>query len=119
MAASMTTRAKTPAPAEGTAPKTEAMARDAVDTVKTTAEEAAARLPAVATTARDAIAEAGRTIRTESDDRLAGGALLTFGLALGLLVGGANRLLVIAALIPTTAMGITLLDRGRRLQGRR
>jgi hypothetical protein len=39
------------------------------------------------------------------------GTTLSVGLALGLLLGGANRLLVILALIPAAAMGFTLLDR--------
>ena len=52
---------------------------------------------------------------------LAVGTSLSLGLALGLLLGGANRLLVILALIPATAMGFTLFDRhnGRARRGRR
>jgi hypothetical protein len=46
-----------------------------------------------------------------SDQMLAVGASLSLGLALGMLVGGANRLLVAVALIPATAMAFTLLDR--------
>ena len=41
------------------------------------------------------------------------GTTLSVGLALGLLLGGANRLLVILALIPAAAMGFTLLDRSQ------
>jgi len=33
---------------------------------------------------------------------------------MGLLVGGANRLLIAAALVPTAMMGLTLLDRSSR-----
>ena len=39
------------------------------------------------------------------------GSVLSFGFAMGLLVGGANRLLVAIALIPAAALGLTLLDR--------
>ena len=46
-----------------------------------------------------------------SDEALAVGASLSVGLAVGLLLGGANRLLVVLALIPATAMTFTLLDR--------
>ena len=55
-----------------------------------------------------------------SDEALAVGASLSVGLAIGLLLGGANRLLVVLALIPATAMSFTLLDRyaGGRLSGR-
>jgi hypothetical protein len=54
-----------------------------------------------------------------SDEALAVGASLSIGLAMGLLLGGANRLLVVLALIPATAMSFTLLDRyaGGRLSG--
>ena len=34
-----------------------------------------------------------------------------FGFAAGLLIGGANRLLVAAAFLPVAMMGLTLLDR--------
>jgi len=56
-------------------------------------------------------------IQRESDEVLAVGTSLSLGLAMGLLLGGANRLLVILALIPASAMGYTLFDRhnGSRL----
>lgn len=75
------------------------------------AAEAGARLPEAAAATRDALADAGRTIRSGSDERLSAGTLLSFSFALGLLIGGANRLLVLLALVPAAAMGITLLDR--------
>jgi hypothetical protein len=50
-------------------------------------------------------------MRSESDEVLAVGTSLSLGLAMGLLLGGANRILVILALIPATAMGFTLFDR--------
>lgn len=79
--------------------------------VKDAATGASSRLPEAASTTRDALADAGRTIRSGSDERLSAGTLLSFSFALGLLVGGANRLLVLLALIPAAAMGVTLLDR--------
>ena len=79
--------------------------------VKDAAVEASSRLPEAASTTRHALADAGRTIRSGSDERLSAGTLLSFSFALGLLVGGANRLLVLLALIPAAAMGVTLLDR--------
>lgn len=94
-------------------------ARDLADTIRDTASDAATRLPAAASTTRDAIADASRTLQAESNERLSAGTLLSFGFALGLLIGGASRFLVLLALIPATAMGVTLLDRGWRLQGRR
>ena len=85
--------------------------RDAADTVRSVANEAVARLPEAAATTRDAITDARRTIDSGSDESLSAGTLVAFGFALGLLVGGANRLLVMLALVPAAAMGLTLLDR--------
>jgi hypothetical protein len=87
------------------------VAGDVAGTVKGAANDAAARLPEAAATTRDALADAGRTIREGSDESLSAGTLVSVGFALGLLVGGANRLLVVLALIPAAAMGLTLLDR--------
>ena len=81
------------------------------DGVAATAGTLAARLPDAAATTRAAVDEAARRIETGSDHMLTVGATFSLGLAIGLLVGGANRLLVAGALVPTAAMGMTLLDR--------
>jgi hypothetical protein len=57
------------------------------------------------------MSEARRAIRSGTDEGLAAGTILSFGLAIGLLIGRANRLLVLTALIPAAAMGSTLLER--------
>jgi len=75
------------------------------------AAAAAARLPDAANEAGLQLGRANAAIRRESDEVLAVGTSLSLGLAMGLLLGGANRLLVILALIPATAMGFTLFDR--------
>ena len=93
--------------------------RDAADTIAGVTGEALDRLPAAAATTRDTLSEVRRTLTTGSDERLSAGTILTFGFAMGLLLGGANRLLVLLALIPATTMGATLLDRSWRLQGHR
>lgn len=85
--------------------------REAADTVMSVATDAAARLPEAAATTRVAIADARRAIDSGSDETLSAGTLVAFGFALGLLVGGANRLLVLLSLVPAAAMGLTLLDR--------
>lgn len=85
--------------------------RDVADTVRGAANEAVARLPEAAATTREAITDAKRAIDSGSDETLSAGTLVAFGFALGLLVGGANRLLVMLALVPAAAMGLTLLDR--------
>jgi len=86
-------------------------ASSAASTVADAANDAMSRLPDAAATTRDALAEAGRTISTGSDDQLSAGTLVSVGFALGMLVGGANRLLVLLALVPAAAMGLTLLER--------
>lgn len=83
----------------------------AAGSVKDAAGDAASRLPAIAATTRSALEGANRQMRASSDEMLAIGGTLSFGLALGLLVGGASRLFVIGALLPAGAMALTLLDR--------
>jgi hypothetical protein len=75
------------------------------------AASAAARLPEAANATGASLERAGQVIRSESDEMLAVGTSLSLGLAMGLLLGGANRLLVVLALIPATAMGFTLFAR--------
>jgi hypothetical protein len=87
---------------------------EAADTVRGVAADVAARLPDAAATTKSAIVEADRQMRAGSDEMLSAGTTLAFGLAVGLLVGGANRVLVALALIPAAAMGVTLIDRATR-----
>jgi hypothetical protein len=96
-----------------------ATTRDVANEVAERASAVAARLPEAAATTRTAVEEAARKMESGSDEALAVGASLSIGLAMGLLLGGANRLLVVLALIPATAMSFTLLDRyaGGRLSG--
>ena len=98
---------------------------DAAGTARSAASEAVAKLPDAVATTRSAIEDANRQIRAGSDEMLALGSALSFGFAMGLLVGAAPRLLVAVALIPTAMMSLTMLDRSsrtrtsvaRRLQG--
>ena len=90
----------------------------AASTVRDAASDAVSRLPEVAATTRSAIEDANRQVRAGSDEMLAVGTLLSFGFALGLLVGGANRLLVAVALVPTAMFGLNLIDRGSRSRSR-
>lgn len=87
---------------------------DAAGTVRVAAGDAVARLPEVAASTRSAIEDANRQIRAGSDEMLSLGSVLSFGFAMGLLIGGASRLLVAAAMLPAAMMGLTLLDRASR-----
>jgi len=88
-----------------------ATTRDVANEVADRASAVAARLPDAAASTRNAVEEAARRMEAGSDEALAVGTSLAVGLAIGLLLGGANRVLVALALIPATAMGFTLLDR--------
>ena len=87
---------------------------DAAGTVKGAAGDAVAKLPDVAASTRSAIEDANRQMRAGSDEMLTIGTVLSFGFAMGLLLGGASRLLVAGALIPAAMMSLTLLDRTSR-----
>lgn len=87
-------------------------------TARDTAADAVSRLPEVAATTRSAIEDANRQISAGSDEMLAVGTLLSYGIAMGLLLGGASRLLVAVALVPTGILGLNLLDRSARAKGR-
>ena len=98
-----------------------ATTREVANEVAERASSVAARLPDAAATTRGAVEEAARRMEAGSDEMLTVGASLSLGLAVGMLIGGAPRILVAVALIPATAMGFTLLDRysGARPAGRR
>jgi hypothetical protein len=85
--------------------------REVASEVADRASAVVARLPEAAATTRGAVEEAARRMEGGSDEMLAVGASLSVGLAAGMLIGGAPRILVVLALIPATAMGFTLLDR--------
>jgi hypothetical protein len=80
------------------------------------AGEAATRLPDFADRGRLAFEDANRRVQAGTDEGLTLGTAAGFGFAVGLLIGGASRLLVAAAFVPVAMMGLTLLD--RMAQGR-
>jgi hypothetical protein len=95
-------------------PDPAAVARDMAGRTADVANEVASRLPAAAASTREAISSAQVRMESSSDEMLTNGTMLSLGVALGLLLGGANRLLVAMALIPAAAMGATLVDRRSR-----
>jgi hypothetical protein len=84
---------------------------DAAVAVKGAADDAASRLPEAAATGRSAFDDANRRIAASSDEMVRLGTAVSFGFAVGLLIGGANRILVGAAFVPVCMLGFTLLDR--------
>lgn len=86
-------------------------ARQVADTVAGVAGEMSARLPEAASTTRVAFQEANRMVRSGSDETLKIVGALSLGFAGGLLLGGANRILVVAALVPAALVGSTFVER--------
>lgn len=85
--------------------------RHVADTVAGAAGEVSSRVPEVAQTTRDAFSEANRLVQQGSDQTLKLVGAVSVGFAVGLLVGGANRILVIASLIPAALVGATMVER--------
>ncbi len=90
---------------------TTAAVADAAESARAAAADTAARLPDLAAQAVSAYRDANRQVQAGSDQTLTIGTAVSFGFATGLLLGGANRLLVVAAFVPVAMMGLTLLDR--------
>jgi hypothetical protein len=89
-------------------------ARNIADGVAGAAGSFVNALPDAAASTRAAVDQAARRIEGGSDEMLLVGTTFSLGLATGLLVGGAGRLLVLGALVPVAAMGLTILDRSSR-----
>jgi hypothetical protein len=86
-------------------------AQRAADTVAGVAGEVTARFPEAANSTKEAFQEANRMVRTGSDETLKVVGALSLGFAAGLLIGGANRLLVISAAAPAALVGSALIER--------
>lgn len=86
----------------------------AVREVRGALEGVSRQVPEVARASRSAVDDLFKAIETGSDERVSAGVTLSLGLALGMLLGGAPRLLVIIALAPVVAAGLVLADRRQR-----
>jgi hypothetical protein len=75
-------------------------------------------VPEVARASRSAVDDLFKAIETGSDERVTAGVSLSLGLALGMLLGGAPRLLILIALAPVVASGLVLADRRTAKTGR-
>lgn len=71
-------------------------------------------VPTAARASRAAVDDMFKAIETGSDERVSAGVTLSLGLAIGMLLGGAPRLLILAALAPVAAMGLVLQDRRKK-----
>jgi hypothetical protein len=86
----------------------------AVHEVRGALEGVGRSMPDVARASRAAVDDMFRAIETGSDERVSAGVTLSLGLAIGMLIGGAPRLLIALALAPVAAMGLVLADRRAR-----
>lgn len=96
---------------ESTSRRATQQVRQAVDTVAGMANDVTARIPEAASTTRGAFEEANRMVRSGSDETLKIVAGTSIGFASGLFLGGAPRVLVLAALIPAGLAGTALMER--------
>jgi hypothetical protein len=86
----------------------------AVHEVRGALEGVGRSMPEMARASRAAVDDMFRAIETGSDERVSAGVTLSLGLAIGMLLGGAPRLLIALALAPVAAMGLVLADRRAR-----
>jgi hypothetical protein len=68
-------------------------------------------MPEVARVSRSAVDELVRAVETGSDQQVTAGVSLSLGLAMGMLLGGAPRLLILLALAPVAVLGLAMADR--------
>ena len=68
-------------------------------------------MPEVARASREAVDDLFRVIDRGSDQQVTAGISLSLGLAIGMLLAGAPRPVVLVALAPVAVMGLTLADR--------
>lgn len=88
----------------------------AADEVRGALQGVSRQVPQVARASRGAIDDLYRMIDSSSDERVTAGVTLSLGLAIGMLLGGANRLLIALSLIPVAITGFVMAD--RRVGGR-
>lgn len=88
-----------------------AAVQTAIRDVRGALEGMSRSMPDVARASRSAVDDLFKAIETGADERVTAGVSLSLGLALGMLIGGAPRPLVLLALAPVVASGLVLADR--------
>ena len=94
-------------PGGGNAEAVQAAARE----VRSAIQGVGRSMPQVARVSRSAVDDLLRAIETGSDQQVTAGVSLSLGLAIGMLLGGAPRLLIALALAPVAIVGIALAER--------
>jgi hypothetical protein len=110
----MTSEATTTKRTNGSSTPEQDNVRAAVAEVRGAIGNVGRQVPDVARASRAAVDDMFKAIETGSDERVSAGVTLSLGLAIGMLLGGAPRLLILAALAPVAAMGLVLQDRRKK-----
>ena len=100
-----------PRGANGDESSTVEMVQAAAREVRSALEGASRSVPDVARASRAAVDDLVHAIEAGSDERVSAGVTLSLGVAIGMLIGGAPRLLIVLALAPVAVMGLALADR--------
>lgn len=90
-----------------------AMMAGAQERIRAGVGKAADAMPDAMANAQSAARDTQRRLDQMADDHLLAGASFSLGLAIGLFVSGASRLLVAVTLVPAAAMLTTLMNRER------
>jgi len=90
-----------------------AMMAGAQERIRAGVGKAADAMPDAMASAHSAARDAQSRLDQMTDDNLLAGASFSLGLAIGLFVSGASRLLVALTLVPAAAMLTTLMNRER------
>ena len=114
MASESTTTRETPTRSRATNGSDTSAVQTAVHEVRGALEGVGRSMPDMARASRAAVDDMFKAIETGSDERVSAGVTLSLGLAIGMLLGGAPRLLIALALAPVAAMGLVLADRRAR-----
>jgi hypothetical protein len=83
----------------------------AVREVRSALEGVGRSMPEVARVSRGAVDDFLRAVDSGSEQQVTAGVALSLGLAIGMLLGGAPRLLIALALAPVVVMGLSLAER--------
>lgn len=111
MASESTTRSTTTKSSNGADASGRETVQAAVAQVRGAVDEVGRQLPEVARMSRVAANDLYRSVASGSDERVSAGVTLSLGLAIGMLLGGANRLLIAIALAPVAIMGLAIAER--------
>lgn len=107
---STTTRSRSTTNGAGSSGPAEAV-HVAVREMRSAIDGVGRSVPEVARVSRSAVEELVQAVESGSDQQVTAGVSLSLGLAMGMLLGGAPRLLVLLALAPVAIIGLALADR--------